>query len=134
MNYQSKNNSNFAWFIPVVLVIFDFFIIGGDTDLMGYIIIPSVVGGLFASFILWSGNKDMSISIEGDKLKITKDANHTREYLKEEIESYRISTDQGKTVIRICGNDKSEFEIAYYLLDLNGFDSAMKEFLKNKNP
>ncbi len=101
MNYQSKNNSNFVWFIPVVLVILDFFIIGGDTDLMGYIIIPSLVGGLFASFILWSSNKDMSIAIEGDKLKIVKAANNSREYLKEEIESYRISTDQGKTVIRI---------------------------------
>ena len=130
MNYQSKNNSNFAWFIPVVLVILDFFIIGGDTDLMGYIIIPSLVGGLFASFILWSSNKDMAISIEGDKLKIVKDANNSREYLKEEIESYRISTDQGKTVIRICGTDKNEFELASYLLDLNGFESAMKEFLK----
>jgi hypothetical protein len=130
MNYQSKNNSNLAWFLPVGLLIIDFIIIGGDTDLIGYIVLPTLIGGFIGALILWAGNKDMSISIDGDKLKIKKDANNSREYLKEEIESYRISTDQGKTVIRICGNDKSEFELASYLLDLNGFESAMKEFLK----
>lgn len=133
MNYQSKNNSAAAWLIPIVLVIFDFFVIGGDTSMMGYIIWPTLIGGGVGALILWAGNKDMSISIENEKLILKKSAGVIKEYSKDQIVSYRVSKDQGKTVVRISGNDKSEFELASYMLDLKGFDEAMNKFLNDNH-
>lgn len=133
MNYQSKNNSAAAWLIPIVLVIFDFFVIGGDTSMMGYIIWPTLIGGGVGALILWAGNKDMSISIENEKLILKKSAGEIKEYSKDQIVSYRVSKDQGKTVVRISGNDKSEFELASYMLDLKGFDEAMNKFLNDNH-
>lgn len=130
MNYQSKNNANAIWLLPIILLIFDFFIIGGDISSMGYIIWPTIIGGGIGALTMWAGNKDMSISIVDNKLILKKNLNEVREYNKEEINTYRVSKDQGKTVIRISGNDKSEYELASYFLDLNGFEESMKEFLK----
>lgn len=129
MEYQSKNNSGAIWLIPVVLLIFDFIIMGGDTSMMEYVIWPTIVGGGIGALIMWAGNKDMSVSIINDKLILKKSASEVREYSKDQIASYRISKDQGKTVIRISGNDKSEYEMASYLLDLKGFEEAINKFL-----
>ncbi len=129
MKYVSKNNSAAAWLIPIAFLIFDFIIMGGDTDMMEYVIWPTLIGGGVGALILWAGNKDMSVSIENDKLILKKSATESREYSRDQIISYRVSKDQGKTVIRISGNDKSEFEMASYMLDLNGFEDAMSKFL-----
>jgi len=131
MNYLSKNNSAAAWLIPIAFLIFDFVVMGGDTEMMGYIIWPTLIGGGVGALILWAGNKDMSVSIENDKLILKKNASEIREYSKDQIISYRVSKDQGKTVIRISGNDKSEYEMASYMLDLKGFDEAMSKFLNS---
>jgi hypothetical protein len=32
-------------------------------------------------------------------------------------------------VIRVSGNNKSEYEMASYMLDLKGFDEAMNQFI-----
>lgn len=127
MNYQSKNNSAAAWLIPVFLLVIDFFVVGAES--MQYIIWPTLIGGGVGALIFWAGNKDMSVSIENDKLILRKSSSEIKEYTKEEIASYRVSKDQGKTVIRIIGNNKSEYELASYMLDLKGFDEAMTQFL-----
>lgn len=129
MNYKSKNNSTAAFLIPIVFLIFDFFVMGGDVEMMGYIIWPTLIGGGVGALTIWAGNKDMSVSIENEKLILKKDATDIKEYSKDQINTYRISKDQGKTVIRVIGNDKSEYEISSYMLDLKGFDEAMKQFL-----
>lgn len=129
MNYQSKNNAAAAWLIPVFFVVMDFFIVGSDS--IQYVIWPTLIGGGIGALILWTGNKDMSVSILDDKLILKKNATEVREFTKDEIASYRVSNDQGKTVIRIIGNNKSEYELASYLIDLKGFDEAMTTFLKS---
>ena len=101
--------------------------------MMGYIIWPTLIGGGVGALILWAGNKDMSISIENEKLILKKSAGEIKEYSKDQIVSYRVSKDQGKTVVRISGNDKSEFELASYMLDLKGFDEAMNKFLNDNH-
>jgi hypothetical protein len=129
MNYQSKNNSAVAFLIPIVLLIFDFFVMGGDVEMMGYIIWPTLIGGGVGALIMWAGNKDMSVSIENEKLILKKNAIEIKEYSKDQINTYRVSKDQGKTVIRVSGNNKSEYEMASYMLDLKGFDEAMNQFI-----
>ena len=97
--------------------------------MMEYIIWPSLIGGGVGALLLWAGNKDMSVSISNNKLIIKKNSNEIREYTKDEISSWRVTKDQGKTVLRISSSDKSEYEMASYMLDLSGFDNAMKTFL-----
>ena len=129
MNYKSKNNSSTAFLIPIVFLIFDFFVMGGDVKMMSYIIWPTLIGGFVGAIIIWAGNKDMSVSIENEKLILKKNVTEIKEYSKDQINTYRVSKDQGKTVIRVQGNNKSEYEMASYMLDLNGFDEAMNQFI-----
>jgi len=131
MNYQSKNNSSAAWLIPIVLLVFDFLVMGGDIEMMKYIIWPTIIGGGFGAFIFWAGNKDISVSITNGKLILKKSTTEFKEYNKEDIISYKISKDQGKAVIRIQSSDKSEYELASYTLDLSGFEEAINNFLKS---
>lgn len=107
----------------------NFFIVGSES--IQYVIWPTLIGGGIGALIFWAGNKDMSVSIENDKLILKKSATEIKEYTKDEITSYRVSKDQGKTVIRIIGNNKSEYELASFMLDLKGFDEAMTKFLNH---
>jgi hydrogenase maturation factor len=102
---------------------------GGDVKMMSYIIWPTLIGGFVGAIIIWAGNKDMSVSIENEKLILKKNVTEIKEYSKDQINTYRVSKDQGKTVIRVQGNNKSEYEMASYMLDLNGFDEAMNQFI-----
>ncbi len=129
MEYQSKNNAAAAWLIPFVLLGIDFFVVGSAS--FQYVLWPTLIGGGVGALIFWAANKDMSVSIINDKLILKKSYTEIKEYTKDEIASYRISKDQGKTVIRIVGNNKSEYELASMMLDLKGFDEAMTKFLTN---
>jgi len=130
--YQSKNNSNYVWGLPVIFLVFDFIVIGGKMDNASYIIMPTLIGGGFGALIFWLNNKDLSVFIDDNKLIIKRNKSDVREYISSEIVSYRVSKEQNKTILKITGNDRSEYQIASFALDLKGFDNAMKEFL-NEN-
>ena len=129
MKYQSKNNSGNVWIILIALIIFDFIIVGSNTDSLGYILLPTIIGGGIGIFLLWSNNKDTSVSIEDNFLILKNNNSDIKKFEKNEINSYRVSKDQGKTVIRIVGNNKSEYEMTAKFLDLKGFEEAMQNFL-----
>lgn len=131
IHYQSKNISSNAWLIPLIFVFLDIIVLRGDREMVGYAIWPTLIGGSFGAFILWLNNKEMSVRIENGFLVLKKNSNEIKIYSKDQISSYRISKDQGKTIIRVCGNDKSEYELSSYMLDLKGFDEAINVFLNS---
>ena len=130
IKYISKNNSKYVWFLPIIFLVLDFLIIGVNMDNASYIIMPTLIGGGFGALIFWLSNKDLSVFIDDKKLIIKRNKSDVREYLSSEIVSYRVLKEQNKTILRITGNDKSEYQIASFALDLKGFENAMKEFLE----
>jgi len=134
-NYETKNKVNFVWFIPVGVYVFYLISLGSYISyLFSYpeVLWHVIVGGLIGAFVLWVNNKDMSIAVTNDKLIVKKTSTDIREYSRTEILSYRISKDAGKTVLRISGSDKSEYEITSYFLGMDGLDKAIHDFISEQ--
>ena len=133
--YHSINYSYAAWLIIPFFLILDFLVLIGsnirDSDII-IIILPTLIGGGAGAFLLWIGNKDKAVYITKDKLFIQVNQSEIREFNKSEIQSYRVSKDGGKTLIRISSPNKNEFELTSYFLNLNGFEEKLKQFLGNE--
>lgn len=127
--YYSKNLSNFIFLIIPFFLLVDLIALGGDTRYFSTVAFPTIAGTGLGSLILWLSNREMAVYITENKLIIKKNNNDIKEFEKDMINSYRISKDQGKTLLRIYSKDKSEFEISSYFLDLNGFEGKLKTFL-----
>ena len=130
--FQSKNNSIMVWLLIPFFLVIDFIAIGFNPNMFPIVALPTIAGAGFAALVFWLGNKDMVVYIIESKLVLKKNNSEIREFTKDEITSYRISKDQGKTTIRIYLNNKNEYELSSYFLDLNGFEKHIDKLLNKE--